>query len=153
MFCGNYPWKWLLPEHAKRKRQASVRDCTKSARRRFRTQDVSYLERHINHSATWDLQLYGTLSTLVVWKTNTFFLPEQKPDTTAQLEKSSSSPRAASVFLCPFVCLSVIYEKTLNFCVGIKIRVSTWSFLSVVHPLQIPIPMYEKKVWVQQENL
>ncbi len=54
MFCGNYPWKLLLPEHAKRKRQASVRDCTKSARRRFQTQDVSYLEHHINHSATWD---------------------------------------------------------------------------------------------------
>jgi hypothetical protein len=25
-----------------------------------------------------------------------------------------------------------------------KIRVSMWSFLSVVHPLQISIPMYEK---------
>jgi hypothetical protein len=37
----------LLPEHAKRKRQASVRGCTKSARRRFRTQDVGYLERHL----------------------------------------------------------------------------------------------------------
>jgi hypothetical protein len=31
-------------------------------------------------------------------KTKTYFLPEQKTDTTAQLEKSSSSPRAASVF-------------------------------------------------------
>jgi hypothetical protein len=28
-----------------------------------------------------------------------------------------------------------------------------WSFLSVVHPLQIPLPMYEKKVRVHQENL
>jgi hypothetical protein len=26
-----------------------------------------------------------------------------------------------------------------------------WSFLSVVHPLRIPIPMCEKKIWVQQE--
>ncbi len=55
MFLRNYPWKLLLPEHAKCKRQASVRDCTKSARWRFWTQDVSYLEHHINHSATWDL--------------------------------------------------------------------------------------------------
>ncbi len=28
-----------------------------------------------------------------------------------------------------------------------KIRVSTWSFLSVVHPLRIPIPMYKKKIF------
>ncbi len=34
----------------------------------------------------------------------------------------------------------------LNFHVGMKIKVSTWSFLSVVHPLQIPIPMYKKKI-------
>jgi hypothetical protein len=27
-----------------------------------------------------------------------------------------------------------------------------WSFLSVVHPLRILIPMHEKKIWVQQEN-
>jgi hypothetical protein len=27
-----------------------------------------------------------------------------------------------------------------------------WSFLSVVHPLQIPIPMCEKKIQIQQEN-
>jgi hypothetical protein len=27
-----------------------------------------------------------------------------------------------------------------------------WSFLSVVHPLRIPIPMYEKKIQVQQQN-
>ncbi len=32
-----------------------------------------------------------------------------------------------------------------------KIRVSTWSFLSVVHPLQIPIPTHKKKIWIQQE--
>ncbi len=32
-----------------------------------------------------------------------------------------------------------------------KIRVSMWSFLSVIHPLQIPIPMYKKKIWIQQE--
>jgi hypothetical protein len=80
-------------------------------------------------------------------------------------EKKSSSPCAAGVFLYLFVCssvrlficlsvrLSIIYENTLNFHVGIKIRVSTWSFLSVLHLLQIPIPMYEKKVRVQQENL
>ncbi len=29
---------------------------------------------------------------------------------------------------------------------------STWSFLSIVHLLQIPIPMCEKKIRVQQEN-
>ncbi len=27
-----------------------------------------------------------------------------------------------------------------------KIRVSTWSFLSAIHPLLIPIPMYKKKI-------
>ncbi len=27
-----------------------------------------------------------------------------------------------------------------------KIRVSMWSFLSIVHPLQISIPMYKKKI-------
>ncbi len=57
------------------------------------------------------------------------------------------------LFVCSSVCLSIIYENTLNFHIGIKIRVSTWSFLSVVHPLRIPIPMYEKKVWVQHKNL
>jgi hypothetical protein len=30
--------------------------------------------------------------------------------------------------------------------------VSTWSFLFVVHPLRIPIPMRKKKIQVQQEN-
>jgi hypothetical protein len=55
--------------------------------------------------------------------------------------------------VCPFICLSIIYENRLIFHVGIKIRVSTWSFLSIVHPLRIPILMYEKKVRVQQENL
>ena len=43
-------------------------------------------------------QLYGTLSTQVVCKTKTYFPPEHKTDTTAQLEKGSSSPRVASVF-------------------------------------------------------
>jgi hypothetical protein len=38
------------------------------------------------------------------------------------------------------------------FLVGIKTRVSTWSFLLVVHPLRIPIPMYGKKVQVQQDS-
>jgi hypothetical protein len=28
-----------------------------------------------------------------------------------------------------------------------------WSFLTIVHPFRIPIPIYEKKIWVQQENL
>jgi hypothetical protein len=36
--------------------------------------------------------------------------------------------------------------KHIEFHVGMKIRVSTWSFLSVVHPLRIPIPMYKKKI-------
>jgi hypothetical protein len=34
-------------EHAKRKRQVSVRGCTKSARQRFQTQVIGYLERHL----------------------------------------------------------------------------------------------------------
>ncbi len=34
-----------------------------------------------------------------------------------------------------------------------KTSLSMWSFLSVNHPLQIPNPMYEKKIWVRQENL
>ncbi len=50
----------------------------------------------------------------------------------------------------PSVCLE--YEKTWILNEGIKIRVSTWSFLSIVHPLRITIPMCEKKIWVQQEN-
>ncbi len=36
--------------------------------------------------------------------------------------------------------------KHIDFHVGMKIGVSTWSFLSVIHPLQIPIPMYKKKI-------
>ncbi len=59
---GNYLWKLLLPEHAKCKRQASVRDCTKSTRQRFQTQDVSYLERHLTTRPHETSQLYGTLS-------------------------------------------------------------------------------------------
>jgi hypothetical protein len=55
------------------------------------------------------------------------------------------------LFVCLFVCL--LSMKTRRIFVGVKIRVSTWSFLSVIHPLWIPIPMYEKKIWVQQENL
>jgi hypothetical protein len=27
-----------------------------------------------------------------------------------------------------------------------------WSILSVIHPIQIPIPMCQKKIWVQQES-
>ena len=45
------------------------------------------------------------------------------------------------------------YENTYNFHIGMKIRVYTRSFLSIVHPLRIPIPMFKKKVQVQQENL
>jgi hypothetical protein len=37
-------------------------------------------------------------------------------------------------------------ETSVWFQVRMKIRVSTWSFLSVVHSLWIPIPMYEKKI-------
>jgi hypothetical protein len=64
MFLGNYPGKLLLPEHAKRKRQASVRGRTKSARRRFQTQVVGYLECHLttrphetysHHVPVWDV--------------------------------------------------------------------------------------------------
>jgi hypothetical protein len=66
------------------------------------------------------------------------------------------SPHRINFSVCLFICLSVslsvIYENTLNLHVGIKIRVSTWSFLSVIHPLRIPIPMYKKKVQVQQEK-
>jgi hypothetical protein len=51
-------------------------------------------------------QLYCTLSTQVC-KTKTYFPPEPKTDTTAQLEKSSSSPRAASVFVPLSFCLCV----------------------------------------------
>ncbi len=36
--------------------------------------------------------------------------------------------------------------NTLSFHVGMKIRVSTWSFLSVVHPLRIPISINKKKI-------
>ncbi len=44
---------------------------------------------------------------IVVCTTKTYFPPEQKTDTTAQLEKSSSSPREVSVFVSLSVCLSV----------------------------------------------
>ncbi len=37
-------------------------------------------------------QLYGTLSTYLVCKTKTNFPPEQKTDTTAQLEKMPEFP-------------------------------------------------------------
>jgi hypothetical protein len=51
------------------------------------------------------------------------------------------------------VCPSIWNMKTRRFFyVGIKIRVSTWSVLSIVHPLQTPIPMYKKNIRVQQEN-
>ncbi len=44
------------------------------------------------------------------------------------------SPHWISFSVCLSVCSSIIYENTLNFRVGIKIRVSTWSFLSIVRP-------------------
>jgi hypothetical protein len=80
-----------------------------------------------------------------------------------QRKKSSSCPRAASVpahtgLISPSVCLSVClsvcneYQNTWIFNIGIKIRVSKWSFLPFVRPLQIPIPMCKKKIRVQQEN-
>ncbi len=36
--------------------------------------------------------------------------------------------------------------KHVEFHVGMKFRVSTWNILSVIHPLQTPIPMYKKKI-------
>ncbi len=51
-------------------------------------------------------KLYCTLS-MQVCKTKTYFPPEPKTDTTAQLEKSSSSPRPAGVFVPLSVILSV----------------------------------------------
>ncbi len=49
------------------------------------------------------------------------------------------------------ICLS--YGNMQIFSVEVKIRVSMWSHLSIVCPLQIPIPMCKKKNCVQQENL
>ncbi len=40
----------------------------------------------------------------------------------------------------PLLCPSVCNTKKLIFNIGIKISISTWSHLSVVPPLQIPIP-------------
>ncbi len=58
------------------------------------------------------------------------------------------------------VCLSVSLSihlsgisKNVVSNVGIKKRVSTWSHLSVVRPLRIPIPLCKKKNGVQRENL
>ncbi len=52
---------------------------------------------HQNQKTNTTPHLYCTLS-MQVCKTKTYFPPEPKADTIAQLEKSSSSPRAASVF-------------------------------------------------------
>ena len=90
MFRGNYPWKSLLPEHAKRKRQASVRDCTKSARRRFQTKDVSYLEHHINHSATWDLSQPSSRTTSRVWRGAIWRVHHLRADSVVWLSHTSS---------------------------------------------------------------
>jgi hypothetical protein len=59
-FLGTTREKLPLPEHAKCKRQVSVRGCTKSARWRFQTQDVCYLE---HHSTTWPHETCRSLST------------------------------------------------------------------------------------------
>jgi hypothetical protein len=48
--------------------------------------------------------------------------------------------------------ISPEYKKMQIFNEGIKIGVSMWSHLYVIHPLQIPIPMCKKKTWVEQEN-
>ncbi len=65
-------------------------------------------------------QLYGTLITSVVCKTKTYFPQEQKTDTTAQPEKSSSSPRVASVFdsLSVFLSVSKGQESRVKECYG-----------------------------------
>ncbi len=52
---------------------------------------------------------------------------------------------------CLSIRLSVQNTKKCRFFTGIKIRVSTWSHLSIVCPLRIPIPICKKKIWVQQE--
>jgi hypothetical protein len=52
--------------------------------------------------------LYGTLSTYVVCKTKTYFLPEQNTDTTAQLEKRFLQPMRSECICSPSVILSVI---------------------------------------------
>jgi hypothetical protein len=102
-----------------------------------------------------------TLISILTFKIYVFSYSRQtdkQTDREINLEELSRLPSphrinfSICLSVCPSVCLSVIYENTLNFHVVIKIKVSTWSFLSVVHPLQIPIPMYEKKIWVQQEN-
>ncbi len=36
--------------------------------------------------------------------------------------------------------------KHVEIHVGMKIRVSTWNILSIIHPLQIPICKYKKKI-------
>ncbi len=62
-------------------------------------------------------QLYGTilLSTYIVCKTTSFFPPEQKTDTTAQLEmkKGSSSPREVSVTVEPLRFIYYTNKKPL----------------------------------------
>ena len=60
------------------------------------------------------------------------------------------SPYRTNFSFHPFIRLE--YENTQILNVGIKIRVPTWSFLCIVHPLQTPIPMCEKKIRIQQEN-
>ncbi len=63
-------------------------------------------------------------------------------------ERSDGSPHQinvsvrASVHPSVFSSVHLEYKNTLIFHVGIKIWVSTWSFLSVVPPLRILIPTY-----------
>ncbi len=93
VFLGNYPWKSLLPEHTKCKRQASVRDCTKSARRRFQTQDVSYLERHLTtrpHETLHLTLVRRTKSTFVgyIYKRHTTLAPTNEESAWLNEEKN-----------------------------------------------------------------
>ncbi len=71
-------------------------------------------------------------------------------------KKSSSSPRKASVLYSFTECKifrSVWNMKTRSFSRGNKNQGVHVEFSVRHHPLRIPIPMLEKKIWIQQENL
>jgi hypothetical protein len=71
------------------------------------------------------------------------------------LQPTRSGCISLSVHLsvCLFIRPSVRNTKNTQILnIRIKIRVPTWSFLSVAHSLRIPIPICEEKFWVQQEN-
>jgi hypothetical protein len=64
----------------------------------------------------------------------------------ARLDNTAPCSPQITVSVRPSVCPSVRleYQKTYYiFNVGIKIRVSTWSHLSIVRLLQMPIPTYD----------